>query len=860
MVALLLTVCIPFVGNSSMDAAPEDSIWIKPFTEKIDRQSTVPEGYIGIFSPDDLNKIGTDVDSIYDDPQSAGNKLKWSMDAKYIQMGDLDLTGRDINGGFDVRITITTGADLTIHAEYDTGFGYTGASGVDVWVEGRKITAGASGTAVYSGYDISMEYSIIIGGSPGSNDLAVAFQWSDGMPSTIVKDSNGNLDPIGSSASPFTGVYDGNGWKIMGAEFATHSAGEAAAALFGYFKHSTTLSNHVIVKNLGMEGGSSTAVSKSYAWASNILGKHIGDTYPTVENCYNNSDVFSAGKAGYAGGIVAFAAVPLHCSNSATITGFSDDSGLHVGGVVGNVPGLEYIRSCYNSGNVYGNSANTTDSLFVGGIAGYATRGVFECFNSGTIKATAGKSVSIAAGGLIGHCESAIYCCNSGEVILSAPSFGVVPMYIYIAAGGIAGSGTISFVCYNRGSVTVADVHASNISDAYIGGIMGRHDGGNGTYGWTLHHSYFLEGLLSFNGVSYSDVLSSYPTSRANYEEETNNTLSEPTVIGLGAMDTDEMKDPSNYIWWEIGSGNIWSNDADVNDGYPFLLTFLCTELLSDPSSCAVDIDSDAVFSVDVGSAWDLTYQWQIDRGNGWEDLSDVGNVCIFPSVKEEHNGSKFRCMIYSEHGVITSDVATLTVVPLALSVTVDYDLNGGTGMISSATGPVGTGLTISDGTGVRKEGYTLAGWSDAVNGIKKYDLGESTLFTSSMTLYALWIANDHTVTFADDGGSVTVNCCFDESIRLHDGTGFTKNGHTLAGWSSTQGASSHDYELGCDYVVSGDAVFYAVWKPIGGLVPSVEHDDCFLCMILNMAMIFLSLTALVIVAYAAVLGLMRRK
>lgn len=58
------------------------------------------------------------------------------------------------------------------------------------------------------------------------------------------------------------------------------------------------------------------------------------------------------------------------------------------------------------------------------------------------------------------------------------------------------------------------------------------------------------------------------------------------------------------------------------------------------------------------------------------------------------------------------------------------------------------------------RTGYTFQGWATSPSGSKEYDDGASLIITAATTLYAVWQANKHSVTFSQpaSGGTFTVN------------------------------------------------------------------------------------------------------
>ena len=73
---------------------------------------------------------------------------------------------------------------------------------------------------------------------------------------------------------------------------------------------------------------------------------------------------------------------------------------------------------------------------------------------------------------------------------------------------------------------------------------------------------------------------------------------------------------------------------------------------------------------------------------------------------------------------------------PAAQEYTIKYDANGGTGTIASTTYKAGEKVTLSDGGGLSRDGYTFSGWSDKADGSA---LDVNAIMNKNVTLYAVW-------------------------------------------------------------------------------------------------------------------------
>jgi hypothetical protein len=190
--------------------------------------------------------------------------------------------------------------------------------------------------------------------------------------------SNGGKgwDPIGSSDSPFTGIFDGNNKQIR--DIVINRPERDRTGLFG-------AAEHEVIKNLGVVNATVTghdyvgglmgwirngALDNCYA-AGNITGESAPDHYSnaigglvgyssevSVTNCNATGSVTGGGK--YHGGLMGWneeGTVENCCSNS------NVNGGEMVGGLIGYQWGYDVINS-YSTGNVTGCCA-------VGGLVGY---------------------------------------------------------------------------------------------------------------------------------------------------------------------------------------------------------------------------------------------------------------------------------------------------------------------------------------------------------------------------------------------------------------------------------------------------------------------------------------------------------
>ena len=255
-------------------------------------------------------------------------------------------------------------------------------------------------------------------------------------------DGTGDAELVGSSSSPFTGHFDGNGLTIK-VNTSGPILGEAALGLFGTIK---TESGYAI-KNLNVTGR-----VKGNDWGKSSVGGIAVRLYnASIENCSFTGEVTAKGEykvSVLAGGIVAemYSGTIKNCTvKSATIkalpyyvgTGKGCPAGIVAMMAGGTVEDCTVDENCIITGvsQIY-NGGWTTQAGLVssGGIVGLLQRAE-GILNRGSVKnnqcyaqieATSGSITSVAAGGVIGELgESSISIENNsykGDISVSEPS------------------------------------------------------------------------------------------------------------------------------------------------------------------------------------------------------------------------------------------------------------------------------------------------------------------------------------------------------------------------------------------------------------------------------------------------------
>jgi len=159
-------------------------------------------------------------------------------------------------------------------------------------------------------------------------------------------------------------------------------------------------------------------------------------------------------------------------------------------------------------------------------------------------------------------------------------------------------------------------------------------------------------------------------------------------------------------------------------------------------------------------------------------------------------------------------------------SYTVTFNANNGTGTPpGTMETAVGSSITLPNGSGLSRSGYTFGGWNTNTAGTgTNYNAGSTYTPTANVTLYAKWNSSQYTVTFNANGGTSisggtgtppakqTVNA--GTRITLPN-TSLMKSGHTFEGWNTSADGTGTNYSIGSYYTVNANTTLYANWKII---------------------------------------------
>ncbi len=212
--------------------------------------------------------------------------------------------------------------------------------------------------------------------------------------------------PIGSSGTPFTGVFDGGEFALR--SLLINLGGQSTVGFFGVISGSSCrilnlhLASGAVSGNADVgvlvginNGGSITSCSSSCALTGNNVnvGGLVGRNVGTLSQCFVTGGTTLVAPGGGGGGLVGGnLGTIISCYATGAVDGASDHpaGNSYIGGLIGTNSGT--ISNSYAIGNVTGKSQ-------IGGLIGLNSGTVAGCFASGAVTGTE------LVGGLVGHSD-----------------------------------------------------------------------------------------------------------------------------------------------------------------------------------------------------------------------------------------------------------------------------------------------------------------------------------------------------------------------------------------------------------------------------------------------------------------------
>ncbi len=149
---------------------------------------------------------------------------------------------------------------------------------------------------------------------------------------------------------------------------------------------------------------------------------------------------------------------------------------------------------------------------------------------------------------------------------------------------------------------------------------------------------------------------------------------------------------------------------------------------------------------------------------------------------------------------------------------------------VGGTVDPTSMTVTYNEAVGTlptpTKPGYSFLEWNTASDGNgTTYDSSTVYMLTTGLTLYAIWDANDYTLTFDAAGGTVDPTS---KTVTYNELVGTiptpTRAGYDFVEWNTVANGSGDTYDNATTYLVVGDLTIYAVWQARTDTAYSVEY------------------------------------
>ena len=176
----------------------------------------------------------------------------------------------------------------------------------------------------------------------------------------------------------------------------------------------------------------------------------------------------------------------------------------------------------------------------------------------------------------------------------------------------------------------------------------------------------------------------------------------------------------------------------------------------------------------------DITYAWSTSNTTQPETWVTTTNGAI---IENEVTGGKYYLWVKTTDNAGNETITKTS--PFDIGYAIEYDKNGGTGTITNQRKTHGTNITLNNGTGLSKTGYTFIGWSENQTATQaQYGKNASYTANKSVKLYAVWQANTYNISYVLNGG--TNNSSNPSTYTYGKGatlSNATKQGYTFDGW-----------------------------------------------------------------------------
>lgn len=84
--------------------------------------------------------------------------------------------------------------------------------------------------------------------------------------------------------------------------------------------------------------------------------------------------------------------------------------------------------------------------------------------------------------------------------------------------------------------------------------------------------------------------------------------------------------------------------------------------VVKNPENQTVKSGKTITLKADVQGDGPMTYQWQVNKGNGWEDISGATGQDLTLTASKDNNGWQYRCVAVNAAGTVVTEPATIQV------------------------------------------------------------------------------------------------------------------------------------------------------------------------------------------------------
>ena len=423
-----------------------------------------------------------------------------------------------------------------------------------------------------------------------------------------------------------------------------------------------------------------------------------------------------------------------------------------------------YIRQT-SGGNNFGlfgytntNSVIKNVGIIASYVEGYTTIGSLVGLNAGLITECYAFA-NVSTNGYDGGLIGGLVGGNDGNI---NNCFSIGNVLGYHTVGGLVGGSTVGTVtnCYAAATITA-------LSDKYIGGVIG--------YGFSPT-SYFDADIVGANagGIGKTTVL---------------------------------MRQKGTYVDWDFTE--IWGRNNAINNGYPYL-RFMLDQYVEDDDDITVTVTFNSNGGNEVAPQV-ISLGAKATKPDALEHPSEYATFIDWYTDEALTTTFSFNNIIMSD----TTIYAKWTIPTWTLSFVTN---NGISGSIPNQRINYGEcGVRPEDPT---RANYTFVGW------YADYQL--TTLFdfdvprAASITVYAKWAKNKHTVTFVTNGSDPIDPIIREYGARLAEPATPIRAEYFFDGWFADEELT---VEFNFNNVIIKDTTIYLGWTPRAHMTLPYSND-----------------------------------